>query len=90
MATGSPYFDDLRGKPEVIDPPLNDDTIDVVEHVMDPSQSASKPNLTVSSSVNELLECPVCLTAMYPPIHQVRLPLMLAFLMLNYISHVWI
>lgn len=82
MATASPYFDDLRGKPEVIDPPSSDDMVDVVEHVMDPSQSATKPNLTVSSSVNELLECPVCLIAMYPPIHQVRLFLMLAYLSL--------
>ncbi|MBA0566527.1 hypothetical protein Golob_011337 [Gossypium lobatum] len=38
--------------------------------VNDPTQAAIKPNVTVSSSVRELLECPVCLNAMYPPIHQ--------------------
>ena len=47
--------------------------MDVGEHVNDPSQTALKPNLAVSSSVRELLECPVCLNAMYPPIHQVGL-----------------
>lgn len=71
MATGSSYFDDLRNKPEVIDPPQDDDTLDVIEHVNDPAQNAVKPTMAVSSSVRELLECPVCLNAMYPPIHQV-------------------
>lgn len=58
-------------KPEVIDPPQNEDMMDVGESVNDPAQTALKPNVTVSSSVRELLECPVCLNAMYPPIHQV-------------------
>ncbi|KAH9618200.1 hypothetical protein KSS87_001612 [Heliosperma pusillum] len=70
MATGNPYFEDVRAKPEVIDPPSSDEMTDVLENVVDPALSAVKPNLTVSSSVHELLECPVCLTAMYPPIHQ--------------------
>lgn len=72
MATGNSYFDELRNKPEVIDPPQNDDMMDVIEHVTDPAQTTVKPNVTVSSSVRELLECPVCLNAMYPPIHQVH------------------
>ena len=71
MASGNPYFDDIRSKPEVIDPPQSEDMLDVGEHVNDPAANAIKPNLIVSSSVRELLECPVCLNAMYPPIHQV-------------------
>lgn len=71
MASGNAYFDDIRNSPEVVDPPQNEDMMDVGEHVNDPAQTALKPNVTVSSSVRELLECPVCLNAMYPPIHQV-------------------
>lgn len=73
MASGNSYFDDLRNKPEVIDPPQNEDMLDIGENVNENAQSALKPNATVTSSVRELLECPVCLNAMYPPIHQVRL-----------------
>lgn len=71
MASGNIYLDDLRVKPEVIDPPKDEDLVEVSEDVNDPDQQALKPNLTVASSVHELLECPVCLNAMYPPIHQV-------------------
>ncbi|CAK9145459.1 unnamed protein product [Ilex paraguariensis] len=71
MATTTSYFEDLRIKTEVIDPPQSKDMVDVGEHVNDTAQSALKPNLTGSGSVRELLECPVCLNAMYPPIHQV-------------------
>lgn len=73
MASGTSYFDELRNKPEVIDPPENDEMLDVAELVNDGSQTVVKPNLTVSTSVRDLLECPVCLNAMYPPIHQVLL-----------------
>lgn len=82
MASGNPFFDDLHSEPEVIDPPQNEDIMDS-ESVNDPTQAAIKPNVTVSSSVRELLECPVCLNAMYPPIHQVgsfyTLQLMITF-----------
>lgn len=71
MASVNAYFDDIRSSPEVVDPPQNEEMMDVGEHVNDPAQTALKPNVTVSSSVRELLECPVCLNAMYPPIHQV-------------------
>ncbi|KAI3445122.1 hypothetical protein Pfo_001787 [Paulownia fortunei] len=71
MASGNFYFDNLRNKPEVIDPPQNEDMLDIGEYVNDTAQSALKPNVTVTSSVRELLECPACLNAMYPPIHQV-------------------
>lgn len=71
MSSANPYFDDIRSKPEVIDPPPNDDMMDVSESVSDPSRNGGKPNVAVSSSVRDLLECPVCLNAMYPPIHQV-------------------
>ncbi|CAL5330610.1 unnamed protein product [Camellia sinensis] len=70
MAIGNAYFDDIRSKPEVVGPPQNEDKMDVVEQVNDPAQIALKPAVTVSSGVRELLECPVCLNAMYPPIHQ--------------------
>lgn len=70
MASGNPFFDDIRIKPEVA-PPQIEDILDINEHAEDPSQNAVKPNVAVSSSVRELLECPVCLNAMYPPIHQV-------------------
>nr|XP_016487783.1 PREDICTED: E3 ubiquitin-protein ligase SINAT3-like isoform X2 [Nicotiana tabacum] len=70
MATGSPYFDDLRCQSEVINPPRNEDCTDIGEHMNELAQHTTKPNATVSSSVRELLECPVCLNAMYPPIHQ--------------------
>ncbi|KAL9261056.1 E3 ubiquitin-protein ligase DIS1-like protein [Drosera capensis] len=71
MAPGSPYFDDMRVKPEVIDPPTNEEFLDVKEHANNLAENALRPTVSVSSSVRELLECPVCLSAMYPPIHQV-------------------
>lgn len=55
---------------EVIDPPKSD-ILDVAELVGDHIQLTLKPNVVASSRVRELLECPVCLSAMYPPIHQV-------------------
>jgi len=70
MASSNLFFDDIRSKVDV-DPPQNEESTDVGELVNDPAQTALKPNGTVSSSVRELLECPVCLNAMYPPIHQV-------------------
>nr|GMD29702.1 E3 ubiquitin-protein ligase SINAT5-like [Ipomoea batatas]GMD31781.1 E3 ubiquitin-protein ligase SINAT5-like [Ipomoea batatas] len=74
MATGSLYFDDLRSNSEVIDsPPQTKDMMDVGEHVNETTPNSLKPNPAVSSSVRELLECPVCLNAMYPPIHQARI-----------------
>lgn len=71
MASGSPYLDEMRVSPEVIDPPKNEDMMEVSEHVNDHIQHSAKPNVAVASNVLELLECPVCLNAMYPPIHQV-------------------
>ena len=73
MSSGNSYYDDLRMKPEVIDPSENEDTLDIGEHVNDTSETASKPNVAVSTNVRELLECPVCLNAMYPPISQVQI-----------------
>lgn len=73
MAPGSPYLDDMSIKSEVIDPPQKEDLMDITETVEDSAQNELKPNVVVSSSVRELLECPVCLNAMYPPIHQVWL-----------------
>ncbi|KAH1217516.1 E3 ubiquitin-protein ligase DIS1 [Glycine max] len=69
MASSNLFFDDIRSKVDV-DPPQNEESTDVGELLNDPAQTALKPNGTVSSSVRELLECPVCLNAMYPPIHQ--------------------
>lgn len=70
MASSNPFFDDIRSKSDV-DPPSNEEPMDISELVNDPTQTALKSNVTVTSSVRELLECPVCLNAMYPPIHQV-------------------
>ncbi|CAL4914435.1 unnamed protein product [Urochloa decumbens] len=66
MATAG-YIDDSCS--EVIDPPKTE-VLDVTELASDHIQHPPKPNVVVSSSVRELLECPVCLSAMYPPIHQ--------------------
>ncbi|RLN16852.1 E3 ubiquitin-protein ligase SINAT3-like [Panicum miliaceum] len=69
MATAV-YIDDSCS--EVIDPPKTE-VLDVTEltgdHIQQPPKPP-KPNVVVSSSVRDLLECPVCLSAMYPPIHQ--------------------
>lgn len=84
MASGNPFFDDIRSKSEVIDPPQSEDMTVIDESVNDAGQSALKPNPTVSSSVRELLECPVCLNAMYPPIHQVDQLLICLFYEVSY------
>lgn len=65
------YLDDAHS--EVIDPPKSEEMLDVTELVDDHTQHSPKPNAMVSGNVRELLECPVCLNAMYPPIHQVHL-----------------
>ena len=78
MATSNPFFDDIRSKSDV-DPPQNEESTDVSELVNDTAPTSLKPNGTVSSSVRELLECPVCLNAMYPPIHQVVYVLMMVY-----------
>lgn len=70
MTSSNPFFDDIRSRPGV-DPPQTEESTEIPELVNDPIQTVVKPNGTVSSSVRELLECPVCLNAMYPPIHQV-------------------
>jgi E3 ubiquitin-protein ligase SIAH1 len=58
--------------PEVIDPPKTE-VLDVTELVGNHIPHSPKSNVVVSKSVQELLECPVCLSAMYPPIHQVHI-----------------
>uniref|UniRef100_A0A0E0EFK4 RING-type E3 ubiquitin transferase n=1 Tax=Oryza meridionalis TaxID=40149 RepID=A0A0E0EFK4_9ORYZ len=62
------YLDDAHS--EVIDPPKSEEMLDITELVDDHTQHSPKPNAMVSGNVRELLECPVCLNAMYPPIHQ--------------------
>ncbi|KAJ8471988.1 hypothetical protein OPV22_026331 [Ensete ventricosum] len=54
----------------MIDSSKNEDVVEVSEHVNSHVPHSSKPNLSVSSSMHKLLDCPVCLYAMYPPIHQ--------------------
>ncbi|XP_008786897.2 E3 ubiquitin-protein ligase DIS1-like isoform X1 [Phoenix dactylifera] len=56
--------------PESSDPQNIEDMMDINEDADDYAQHLSKPSVSVASSVYELLECPVCLNAMYPPIHQ--------------------
>ncbi|XLS69110.1 hypothetical protein HN51_020133 [Arachis hypogaea] len=48
MASGNPFFDDIRTKTEV-DPPQNEEATDVSELVNDPALTALKPNGTVSN-----------------------------------------
>ncbi|GAU39296.1 hypothetical protein TSUD_119010 [Trifolium subterraneum] len=62
MACSNPFFDDMRSRSGV-DPPQTEDLTEISELVNDPLQTVVKPNGTVSSSVRELLECPVCLNA---------------------------
>ena len=45
----------------------------VTELVGDVIEHSRKRNVIVSTNVHELLECPVCLVPMYPPIHRVCL-----------------
>lgn len=71
MASVNAFFNDLRMSPEVIDPPKNESSVEGHDHGIDPIFPSPKSNVIVSSGVRELLECPVCLNAMYPPIHQV-------------------
>lgn len=71
MSPDAAYYDDMRFSPEVIDPPKNEEMVEVSELVNDHVQHSPKTNLSDANSVRELLECPVCLNAMYPPIHQV-------------------
>ena len=73
MASVGTYFDDVRVSPEVIDPARNEDNTEVIEHKGNHVQHSPKSNVATASNVRELLECPVCLNAMYPPIHQVSL-----------------
>lgn len=72
MSTAT-FLDEMRCSPEIIDQPKVEEIIDVIEHVSEHIPHSPKRNLVVSSSVRDLLECPVCLNAMYPPIHQVSL-----------------
>ncbi|KAL6349861.1 hypothetical protein AAG906_001748 [Vitis piasezkii] len=58
MASGNTYSDDMWSKSEVIDPPQSEDMMEVNEHVNDPVHTTLKPNVTISSSVQELLEYP--------------------------------
>jgi len=70
MTSSHPFFDDIRSRSSV-DPPQMEEPTEIGELVNEPLQTSLKPHGTVTSSVRELLECPVCLNAMYPPIHQV-------------------
>lgn len=47
--------------------------LDVIELVCGVIKHSRNPNVMVSRNGRELLECPMCLVPMYPPIHQVCL-----------------
>lgn len=70
MAPGNNYFDDMVDDVEIINPPKVEAMMDLDELGSDLTQYQPKPNISVVNNVRELLECPVCLNAMYPPIHQ--------------------
>lgn len=44
---------------------------DEIHRLLHPQFASSKPQIHPTTSVHELLECPVCTNSMYPPIHQV-------------------
>lgn len=70
MASSNTFLDDVRVSPEIIDPHKDEDNAEVIETMSDHIQHSPKSNVAAASNVRELLECPVCLNAMYPPIHQ--------------------
>ncbi|CAN6485993.1 unnamed protein product [Victoria cruziana] len=73
MASANLFLDDVlrENNLDVIDLPQNEHMLEVDELVNEAVQHAvPKQNVTIASSVRELLECPVCLNSMYPPIHQ--------------------
>uniref|UniRef100_A0A8R7JXD8 Uncharacterized protein n=1 Tax=Triticum urartu TaxID=4572 RepID=A0A8R7JXD8_TRIUA len=43
-----------------------------VELVCDVIKHSRNPNVIVSRNGRELLECPMCLVPMYPPVHQAK------------------
>ncbi|KAK7243374.1 hypothetical protein RIF29_38168 [Crotalaria pallida] len=63
------FDDDIRSIPSV-DSPQMEESIDVNELLNDPMHTALKFNGTITSTIRELLKCPVCLNAMYSPIYQ--------------------
>jgi hypothetical protein len=85
MTLSNPLFDAIRSNSDV-DPPQIEESIDVGVLMNDPAQTAPKPAGTILSSVRELLDCPVCLNPMYPPIHQVIFYLLMMVLLLIF-SH---
>lgn len=54
----------------------NDIAPEIIEYRVSPHRKISpyngvKRGITSNTAVHELLECPVCMNVMYPPIHQV-------------------
>jgi hypothetical protein len=84
MALSNPLFDEDIQSNNDDDPPKNEESTDGGELVNDPAQTALSPTETILSSVRKLLECPVCLNRMYPPIHQVAYQLLMMILLLNF------
>lgn len=70
---GKPLLVEIRSDPENLRPAEVNEPSEICKEQNDSAKSIFKLNTTASSSVCELLECPVCLNSMYPPIHQVRL-----------------
>lgn len=59
---------------------MDEDEIHHHHHQFSSSKPHNNGNIVLASihpttSVHELLECPVCTNSMYPPIHQVCTPL---------------
>ncbi|XP_077242469.1 E3 ubiquitin-protein ligase DIS1-like [Tasmannia lanceolata] len=60
MVLGNACFDIMQSSPEIFDPPEKEDMLEL----------ESKHIMTISSCVRDLMECPICLDAMSPPIYQ--------------------
>lgn len=79
MASSNIFFNDMHVNPEVIDITKNEDMAGTNDYVNDSIQCSPKSQLSIANSVRELLGCPVCLNAMYPPIYQVCLVHVISF-----------
>lgn len=73
MSSGKPLLVDVRSNSETLRLTETDEPFEVCKELNDSAQSVFKLNTTASTSFRELLECPVCLNSMFPPIHQVFL-----------------
>ena len=71
MTFSNMFFDDMHINPEDMGLPKKEDMLGPSELLADSIQCAPQSQTSITNSVHELLGCPVCLNAMYPPNYQV-------------------